>query len=139
MILIAEQCNLALMVVGNTPTDSIAKIISCGASAEDIIEPEIQTSTKQFQSNADSDSKISQERIDELFKKVESAYADNIFDSNSTSEVIDLYSNQISWLKRRNEMLTNKVNELSKEVRFYLIISIVLHLLIFIFILDYFH
>lgn len=128
MILIVEQCNLALMVVGNTSTDSIAKIISCGASSEDIIEPEIQTSTKQFQSKVDSDPKISQERIDELFKKIESAYADNIFDSNSTSEVIDLYSNQLSWLKRRNEMLTNKVNELSKEVRAHQITSILLHL-----------
>lgn len=116
MILFAEQCNLALMVVGNTPTDSIAKIISCGTSTEAIIEPEIQTSCKQFQGKADSNPKVSQERIDELFKKIESAYADNIFDSNSTSEVIDLYSNQISWLKRRNEMLTNKANELSKEV-----------------------
>lgn len=104
------------MVVGNTSTESIAKIISCGTSAEDIIEPEIQTSTKQFQAKIATDPKVSQERIDELFIKIESAYADNIFDSNSTSEVIDLYSNQVAWLKRRNEMLTNKVNELSKEV-----------------------
>lgn len=116
MILIAEQCNLALMVVGNTSTDSIAKIISCAASVEDIIEPEIQTSNKQFQGKTESESKVSQERIDALFKKIESAYADKIIDSNSTSEVIDLYSNKNAWLKRRNEMLTNKVNELSKEV-----------------------
>lgn len=114
--MIVEQCNLALMVVGNTSTESIAKIISCAASVEDIIEPEIQANNKQFQRKTDSESKVSQERIDELFKKIESAYADNIIDSNSTSEVIDLYSNEIAWLKRRNEMLKNKVNELSKEV-----------------------
>lgn len=131
MILIAEQCNLALMVVGNTSTDSIAKIISCGASCEDVTETEIQISGKQFQSNAESDRKVNQERINELFKKIESAYADNVFDSDFTSEVIDLYSNEISWLKRRNEMLTNKVNELSKEVRDNRSILTVFHFILF--------
>lgn len=124
MILIAEQCNLALQVVGNTSTDSIAKIISC-PSAKDIIDPEIQTIPKQFQTKAGSEPKISQDRIDELFKKIESSYADNIFDSNCTSQVIDLYSSELSWLKRCNEMLTNKVDALSKEVR---VVSIKLNL-----------
>lgn len=102
------------MIVGNTTTESVAKIISSGATRDDLNEPEILQTNQNFQMNGSS--QVNQDHIDQVLGKIEKLCATNAIESASTLELVDLYSNKIAMLKRRNDSLSTKVNELSKEV-----------------------
>lgn len=71
--------------------------------------------TKRNKSGVDLDSKKRNDRLDKLISKFEKIRDENKFSANIT-DIIDIYSNRISALIRRNESFIQRNEELSKEI-----------------------
>ncbi|XP_055305113.1 uncharacterized protein LOC129569906 [Sitodiplosis mosellana] len=111
-----DQCCLALSLMKRFSKQKISEIISAKSNDSNLFDPHLfLQNNKSTTVGIDLSKQLGIEKVKNVFKKIETACANEKFEV-PTSDFIELYTNEITMLKQKIEILTKKYEDVSDEL-----------------------